>query len=188
MFRRTLTHEEARRAYDRIGKWQDSQAFYEDVATRQVVSHGDFASAAAVYELGCGTGRFAEGLLREHLGPTTTYRAADLSPKMAGLARQRLVEFGRRVEILLTDGNPPTAEPTAAFDRFVSNFVFDLLSEAEIEAVLVEAHRILRPGGLLCLSSLSTGHNIVSRGLARFWTGVHRLSPWLVGGCRALSS
>ena len=29
---RTLNFEEARRAYDRIGSFQDSQAFYEDAA------------------------------------------------------------------------------------------------------------------------------------------------------------
>ena len=51
---RTLSHQEARRTYDRIGARQDTQAFYEDVATREVIRHGDFASALAVFEFGCG--------------------------------------------------------------------------------------------------------------------------------------
>jgi hypothetical protein len=52
-----LSHRETRRVYDRIGAKQDTQAFYEDVATRELIRHGDFASATAVFEFGCGTGR-----------------------------------------------------------------------------------------------------------------------------------
>ena len=40
---RTLSHQEARRTYDRIGSLQDSQGFYEDRATALVVHHGNFA-------------------------------------------------------------------------------------------------------------------------------------------------
>jgi|GEM_PF-4110700 len=54
------------------------------------------------------------------------------------------------------------------------------------DAVVGEAHRILEPGGLLCLSSLSTGSGAASRLTARLWSLVHRLSPSLVGGCRPL--
>jgi hypothetical protein len=37
----TLSHERARRVYDRIGTWQDTQAFYEDRATALVLAYGD---------------------------------------------------------------------------------------------------------------------------------------------------
>ena len=183
---RTLSHQEARRTYDRIGARQDTQAFYEDVATREVIRHGDFASALAVFEFGCGTGRFAGMLLGDHLGPTATYRGVDLSPTMVGLAERRLSEFGDRARVVLTDGGPPASEPPASFDRFVSNFVFDLLSEADIAAVVSEAHRILRPGGLLCLASLSPGHGLISGAVIRVWSLIHRLDPRLVAGCRPI--
>ena len=183
---RTLSHQEARRVYDRIGAKQDTQAFYEDVATRELIRHGDFSSANAVFEFGCGTGRFARTLLADHLGPTATYRGIDLSPTMVGLAERRLAEFGERARVVLTDGVAPSSEPPAFFDRFVSNFVFDLLSEADIAAVVSEAHRMLRPGGLLCLASLSPGHGVVSRAVIRVWSFLHRLDPRLVAGCRPI--
>jgi SAM-dependent methyltransferase len=183
---RTLSRQEARRVYDRIGSLQDSQAFYEDVASRELVLHGDFPSAQWVFEFGCGTGRFARTLLREQLVATAKYRAVDLSPRMVEIATARLSEFGERVEVVLSDGGPPASEPAAAFDRFVSTYVFDLLSEADIAAVIAEAHRMLRPGGLLCISSLGTGHGAISRALARAWSAVHRLKPQLVGGCRPI--
>ena len=71
---------------------------------------------------------------------------------MVGLAERRLSEFGDRARVVLTDGGPPASEPPSSFDRFVSNFVFDLLSEADIAAVVSEAHRILRPGNVLSRS------------------------------------
>jgi len=183
---RTLSHEEARRVYDRIGARQDTQAFYEDVATGAVIRLGEFASAESVFEFGCGTGRFAHTLLRDHLGPSATYRAVDQSPRMAGLTTRRLADFGDRIQVVLTDGRPPTSEGSACFDRFVSNYVFDLLSEDDIAAVISEAHRILRPGGLLCLSSLSPGHGSLSRAVIGVWSFLHRLNPKLVAGCRPI--
>ncbi len=183
---RTLSHDEARRVYDRIGPRQDTQAFYEDVATNEIVRTADFPSAQAVFEFGCGTGRFAEMLLREQLGPSAVYRAVDVSPRMFGLASERLATFGDRAQIVLTDGTTSLAQPDASFDRFCSNYVFDLLSTDDIASVVTEAHRVLRPGGLLCLTSLSPGCSTVSRGLMAIWSLLHRINPKLVGGCRAI--
>ncbi len=183
---RTLSHDEARRTYDRIGSLQDSQAFYEDRTTGQLLAHGQFETATSVFEFGCGTGRFAETLLRRLLPPDATYRGIDLSPAMVNLARVRLARFGVRAEVALSAGGPPVAEPDASRDRFVSNFVLDLLSEDDIAATLAEAHRLLRPGGLLCVASLSTGTTSLSRAVAGVWSAVHRVSPGIVGGCRPL--
>lgn len=182
----TLTHEQARRVYDRIGSRQDSQAFYEDVATAIVIKHGEFERARRVLEFGCGTGRFAAELLSQHLSEDSRYRGLDLSPAMVSLARARLEMFGDRAEVVLTDGDQPAAEPAGAYDRFVSNYVLDLLSEADISAVIGEAHRVLEPGGLLCLCGLSTGSGPLSSLLSRAWATVHAIRPSLVGGCRPL--
>jgi tRNA G46 methylase TrmB len=54
-----LSPEQARRIYDRIGRAQDWQRFYEDAATAELAAHASFGDARAVFELGCGTGRFA---------------------------------------------------------------------------------------------------------------------------------
>ncbi len=181
---RTLSHQEARRTYNRIGSLQDSQGFYEDCATALIVQHGNFTCAEAVFEFGCGTGRFALRLFEDYLPDTARYRGTDLSPKMVRLAKSRLATHSSRAEVILTEGEPPVDEPTAHYDRFVSNYVFDLLSYEDIRAVLREAHRMLRPDGLLCLSGLSTGLDRVSRIVAGAvaWTQTH--CPSLVGGCR----
>lgn len=180
----TLSHQEARRTYDRIGALQDSQGFYEDRATALVVLHGQFTSAESVFEFGCGTGRFALRLFEEYLPPTTCYRGVDVSPKMVRLAQTRLVSHSPRAEVILTEGGPPIDEPAESYDRFVSNYVFDLLSHEDIRAVLREARRMLRPDGLLCLSGLSTGVGFASRTVARMVNWIQSFRPSLVGGCR----
>ena len=180
----TLSHQEARRTYDRIGSLQDSQGFYEDRATAMVLLHGDFTSAESVFEFGCGTGRFALRLFEEYLSNTARYRGVDVSPKMVRLARTHLASHSPRVEVILTEGGPPVDEPAESYDRFVSNYVFDLLSHDDIQAVLREAHRILRPHGLLCLSGLSSGSGFASRIVAGVVSWIQFLRPSLVGGCR----
>jgi ubiquinone/menaquinone biosynthesis C-methylase UbiE len=178
-----LSYDQARRAYDRIGLVQDLQWFYEDTATVQLKQQGDFQSAESVYEFGCGTGRFARSLFRDYLSGSAHYRGADVSPRMIGLATKRLDPWAEQVELILSDGSAPVDELDGAYDRFVSNFVFDLLSDEDTRTVLAEAHRILRPGGLLCLSGLSS---VIEQPapLARAAGWIHEKVPALLGGCR----
>jgi SAM-dependent methyltransferase len=183
---RTLSRLEARRVYDRIGRLQDSQAFYENRPIDTLLRRGDFAAARAVFEFGCGTGRLARRLLDEQLSSAARYRGVDVSPRMVGLARARLAAYADRADVVLTAGEPPAGEAAGSFDRFLSTYVLDLLSEEDISALVREAARILRPGGLLCLVSLSTGVSRPSRIITRLWSGLQARCPALVGGCRPI--
>ncbi len=183
---RTLSHVEAQRVYDQVGKKLDALPYYEDCATDELARCGSFGTAQTVFEFGCGTGRFAARLLGDHLPDTATYQAVDQSATMVRVARDDLEPFGERVEVEQTDGSPPYGAPSEFFDRFVSTFVFDLLSEEDIASVLEQAHRVLRPSGLLCLASLSTGSTPLSRLSAKVWASVHRMRPTLVLGCRPI--
>jgi ubiquinone/menaquinone biosynthesis C-methylase UbiE len=182
----TLSPTAARRVYDRIGRAQDLQAFVEDRASAEILGHAELVSARAVFELGCGTGRFGDVLLTRYLPDDATYRGVDVSPVMVELARARLARFGDRARVRVTEGNATADAPSASCDRFLSNFVLDLLAEAEIERVLADAHRMLRPGGLLGLCSLTTGSTLPSRAFVALWMRIHAFNPALVGGCRPL--
>jgi SAM-dependent methyltransferase len=151
-----------------------------------VLLHGDFTAAESVFEFGCGTGRFALHLFEEYLSNTARYRGVDVSPRMVRLAQARLASHSPRAEVILTEGGPPVDEPAGSYDRFVSNYVFDLLSHEDIRAVLREAHRMLRPDGLLCLSGLSSGSGFGSRMVAGVVSWIQSLRPSLVGGCRPI--
>ena len=57
----------SRRFYDRFGRFQDTQRFYEDPAVHRLVELADFERSECVFELGCGTGRLAANLLSSTL-------------------------------------------------------------------------------------------------------------------------
>ena len=175
-----LSPRRLRDVYDRVGARQDGQAWYEDAATDVLLRRGAFEDAAAVVEMGCGTGRLAAVLLAR---TDATYRGTDLSPVMAGLARERLAPFGSRAAVELVEGGPPDGPPGSA-DRFVAAYVLDTLSDADIAATVGAAHRLLRPGGLVCLASLGGAVGVGPRAVAAAWNGVYQVRPELVGGCR----
>lgn len=181
-----LSHREARAFYDRFGAKQDLQSFYEDPAVERLIAHADFANASAVVELGCGTGRHAERLLRAVLPASATYTGFDASETMVALAQNRLGPYSNRARVYLTDGSLKLPMADRSCDRFLSTYVLDLLSEEDIRTVLGEARRVLAPGGRLCLVSLTFGETPVSRLLCRVWMGLHSVRPQLVGGCRPL--
>lgn len=182
-----LSTEQARRVYDRIGARQDTQSFYERPALDRMVRAADFGNARSVVELGCGTGSFAKRLLERELPPDATYAGFDVSPTMVGLARDRLEAFGGRASVNLTEGSVQLPVAEGSGDRFVSNYVLDLLPEPTVRDVMAEAARVLRPGGRLCLVSLTFGCTVVSKGVIAVWRAVHRLSPVLTGGCRPIT-
>src|SRR5260370_31205278 len=123
-----LTSQQARRVYDRVGRAQDWQRFYEDAATADLVARAGFVAAHSVVELGCGTGRFAAGLLARHLPEDAGYVGVELSPRMVALASERLRPWRDRARVSLVDGAATVAAADrAAADHFVANYVLDLL-------------------------------------------------------------
>ncbi len=180
---RTFGPDDAKRFYDRFGAKQDLQ-FYENAALDRLVAHADFEHASSVFELGCGTGRFAERLLRERLPPDARYVGVDVSSTMVRLARRRLAPWAERAAVREEDASKGLADADGAFDRFVVAYVLDLLSEPVMRDVLVEARRVLAPGGALCVVALTEGRGAVSRAVCATWNRLYALAPSLVGGCR----
>jgi ubiquinone/menaquinone biosynthesis C-methylase UbiE len=182
-----LSYEQAKRFYDWMGAKQDSQRFYEQPALADLVAHLDLAGAERVIEFGCGTGSFAEELLERFLPPDACYFGFDVSRTMVELARGRTARFGSRAVIRQTSGTIHLDLLDGAFDRFISTYVFDLLSEDDIASLLSEAYRVLETGGLLGVVGLTKGSLGLSRFVTWTWKRLHQFSPMLVGGCRPIT-
>lgn len=93
-----------------------------------------------------------------NLPETARYLGLDISDEMISVAKARLAVFTERAEAKLTSGD------TVKF--------------------IAESRRVLAPGGLLCLASLAKGRGLMTRLVSAAWSGVHKLNPKLVGGCR----
>lgn len=183
---RVLSKAATRAFYDRMGRKQDSQGFYEDPAVDTLIAHADFASARHVFEFGCGTGKLAARLLDRHLGPSAHYLGCDVSTTMVDLAKARIAGHRERARVQLSDGAIRFPCDDQSVDRVVATYVLDLLSEVDIRRFLAEAARALVPGGRLCLVSLTRGVTVPSRIVSSLWMIVFRVKPAIVGGCRPL--
>ncbi len=181
-----LTPHQAQRFYDRLGRAQDLQAFYEDRPVAELIAAASFPAARSVFELGCGTGRLAENLLAHHLPAAARYLGADISDTMVTLSQARLRRFGGRAHVLRADGTVPLPVASGGFDRFLAVYVFDLLGPGDAGTVIAQARRLLRPGGLLCAVSLAPGQAPAARLISQTWTGIWSRAPGLVGGCRPI--
>jgi len=181
-----LTRSQARTFYDRFGRKQDTQAFYEDAALDDLIAHAAFEQAEKVFELGCGTGRFASRLLTKHLSPSASYLGIDLSQTMIAIAEQRVLPYKERAEVKQSGDSMRFPLTDHSVDRVVSTYVLDLLSEEDIRRAISEARRVLMPDGKLCLVGLTQGVTFVSRIFIALWSALFRLRASLVGGCRPI--
>jgi ubiquinone/menaquinone biosynthesis C-methylase UbiE len=145
---------------------------------------GIFEHASAVFELGCGTGRLAERLLRQHLPPSTHYVGVDVSGTMVRLTEERLAPCHKRATVRRSEGTNRWREEDGACDRFVATYVLDLLEEPAQFALVQEARRLLGAKGLLCIIAMTEGQTAISLALCAAWKAVRAWKPRLVGGCR----
>ena len=183
---RTLTADEARSFYDHFGHRQDWQAFYENPALDEMMAHLELRRAQGVLEFGCGTGRLAEILLKEHLPDDARYRGFDVSRTMMELTRQRIAPFAARAEVHQSDGSTRLRVESESFDRLISTYVLDLLSDEDMASFFEEAYRTLVRGGLMGLVSLTHGYTTSAQLLQDLWVAAYRLNPAWVGGCRPI--
>lgn len=179
-----FSREQAKAFYDRFGSRQDWQRIYEGQAIRKLIENSRFETVKSVFELGCGTGSLGVKLLTYHLPADARYTGVDLSSTMVDLSQKRLSGFRQRANVLLSDGSLQFNLEQDSFDRFVSTYVLDLFSPQDISQTFTEAYRILRTGGMICLTSLTHGQTFPARIITRLWNKIHAVRPNLVGGCR----
>lgn len=184
---KTLSHEQAKCFYDRMAAMQDAQYFLERPALADLVANLEPAGAERWIEFGCGTGRFIEELFVRYLPPNANYIGFDVSATMVELALSRTARFGSRAVIRQTNGTMRVDLPDRSFDRFISTYVLDLLSEEDIDSLLGEAYRILRTGGLLGLVCQTKETQGLSRFVMWTWERLYQFSPILTGGCRPIT-
>jgi ubiquinone/menaquinone biosynthesis C-methylase UbiE len=182
----TLEPSQARSYYDRFGKNQDTQSFYEEPVLSDLIAHAHLSEAQRVFEFGCGTGRFAAHLLAEHLPSSASYLGCDLSQTMIGLATERLANYAGRAQVLQSDETIHFPLADHSVDRVIATYVLDLLSDMDSNEFFREARRVLIAEGKLCLVSLTEGTTFLSRIVSCVWASIFRWHASWVGGCRPI--
>jgi phospholipid N-methyltransferase len=195
--RNTLTREEARQVYDKYAEktdlrsGQDAASGYGGPAVSALLNMADFDSATKVLEYGTGQGKLAELVLNSNPDSSLFWQGIDQSPNMVKGFQQRCVAtFGpERCAIdFLESGNPSDVkvEP-GTYDRFVSTYVLDLMSEEDMYKVLDLAETSLCPDkGMLLLAGITWGYTKSIRTFytTLVWEFMYQIRRKKVGGCR----
>lgn len=144
------TWNESAEAY--VGLMRVLEPFRSDLVDRLDPRPGEI-----VLDLGTGPGEPAMTVARR-VGDTGHVSGVDLSENMVGIAR-RAAE-GRGVRNVTFDAMDCSDLKFAAakFDAAVSSFGFQIFTDPEKAAR--EAHRVLRPGGRICVSVWSTADRV----------------------------
>jgi SAM-dependent methyltransferase len=117
------------------------------------------ARARRVLDHGCGAGRHT--LLLVQRGYDVT--GIDISPRGCELTRRRLASAGLTAEVRVGDIRE-LPEPPASFDAVVSRGVITHGTSADVQLSLGEIARVLRPGGLVMSTFISTESSLLGRG------------------------
>ncbi len=177
---------DASRAYDQLSRFYDALAGSSEARFRQqglemlAVQAGE-----AVLEIGPGTGTGLVELCRQ-AGASGLSCGIDLSPGMLRKARQNLAKAGLSDQTLLSRGDGahlPFSPKT--FTALFMSFTLELFDTPEIQHVLAECQRVLRPGGRLGVVSLSKPaqpHRIV-----RLYEWLHERFPAYLD-CRPINA
>ncbi len=152
----TRSKAEARVSYDKMSGWYDllaglSEKKYKDMGLQIL----DIQGGEKILEVGFGTGQCLKKMV-EAVGESGRVFGVDLSQGMLERTRSRLRKAGilESVELCLGDAAElPYADEF--FDAIYSSFTLELFDTPEIPVVLADCQRVLRPGGRLCIVSMS---------------------------------
>lgn len=139
---------------------------------RKVVRRVHAAKPATILDLATGTGDLAIMLAREC--PQSAVTGIDLSEQMLAIGRQKVSQAGLAQCITLMQGD---AENLPAEDNSFDavTVAFGVRNFEDIARGVAEIHRVLHPGGIVCVLEFGMPRNKIFGTLYRFY--FHRVLP-----------
>jgi len=153
----------------------------ESKARNRAIEPAKIQNGMNVLEVAVGTGlAFYEMVKRNPNGKNT---GIDLSQGMLKKAEKRLKKLSG-VNFTLGTGtafNLPMEDETV--DVLMNNYMVDLMSEADMDKVLMEFRRVLKEHGRLVMVNMTMSERLGSS----LYNYVYNISPKLMGGCRGVT-
>ncbi len=181
-----LTTRLTKRVYDLTAPFYPlSTLVFHSRAHRRLMALAGPIEGQKVLEVAIGSGELFEALLRKNRGGLTA--GVDLSPGMVSVVRKRVEGNNGRPSLNGNDHSRGRFFLQAVdarqmpfsdgmFDSLFNCYLFELLPPADIERVVREFHRVLRPGGKLHLVSI--GVNSWAFNFIYGWLGYAVPSFW----------
>lgn len=177
--KRVFNEEEVKGWYGSLATSYDLwAAIIESRAARRAVELASVRTGQDVLEVAVGTGLVFERLVK--LNPGGVNRGVDLTPGMLKRTRRRLEGAGLANYVLGIANAYDLPFQDESFDLVMNNYMLDLIPEEDFLRILGGFRRVLKPGGRLVLSSMTTGR----RWYNHIWEMLAAWLPSALVGCR----
>ena len=176
-----LSKDEVREAYRKLVSTYDIWSGLTESKSRQrCLEVAEIKNGESVLEVAVGTGKLFEKILRLNL--TGRNEGIDLTDEMLSRARSRAQKSGASGYVLKVGDAYHLQYSDNSFDVVLNNYMFDLIPEKDIVAILNEFKRVLRKGGRIVVVNMTKG----SRWFNAVWEWLYKIRPLLLGGCRGI--
>lgn len=153
----------------------------EKEAAKVAIEFANIKDGESILEVACGTGIVFKQILKRN--PHGKNIGIDLSPDMLNKAKKRMRKISD-INYELKEGDALNLEfDNDTFDILINNFMVDLMPIDVFDKIGKEFHRVLKPGGILVISTFSFGKKKVNK----FWLAVANKFPNFLTGCRPVS-
>lgn len=176
-----ITQDNIGSVYDHIAPVYDLWArLTESRARDRALELADIQDGQDILEVAVGTGVAFFAMAEKNPGGTNN--GIDISPGMLNKAKKRLQKLSHQNWSLNTGTAFKIDVPDESVDILMNNYMFDLVSFAEMDVVIAEFKRVLRKDGKLVLVNMTQGERFGSH----IYAHIYRLSPKSMGGCRGV--
>lgn len=152
----------------------------ESKAAKIVLKLADIKNGTNILDVACGTGEMLKKILK--LNPNGKNIGIDLSPDMLNKANKKLNKLSNK-SFELQEGNALSLNfPDNSFDVLINNYMVDLLPVEYFDKIAAEFYRVLKPNGIIVISTFSFG----TKKVHKFWYWIAKRFPKLLTGCRPI--
>jgi len=176
-----VSQTEIPQVYDSLSKTYDIWGkLAESKARNRAIELADIHDGQQILEVAVGTGLAFMDIVKNN--PTGVNIGIDISPGMLKKAQIRLQSLsGANYQLKIGNAFKIEAE-SQQFDLVVNSYMFDLIAFHEMDKIITEFRRVLKPDGKLVLVNMTTGETFGSG----IYSLIYRISPKAFGGCRGV--
>ena len=179
---------EAKVPQEDVGKLYDRTAWFYDIwaslteskAQKRAIEIAEVQNKTTILDVAVGTGRLFRKIVKQN-SDGKNY-GIDISEGMLAKAKMKLskeenkiysLDIGSVFDINMDDGS---------VDILFNNYMFDLILFDQMDNVINEFSRVLKPGRKLVLVNMTKKEQFG----AGLYERIYRISPTLMGGCRGV--
>ena len=179
---------DAKVAQNEIGALYDSKVWFYDVwayfteskARYRALELAKIHNNQSVLEVAVGTGlMFSDIVQRNSKGENI---GIDISQGMLSKAKRRLSKHQNNNYSLSIGSAFNLKVNDNSIDMLVNNYMFDLMPFNQMDSIIDEFYRVLKPNGKVLLINMTKSERFG----ASLYENLYRISPRLMGGCRGL--